>query len=172
MAKAVRYSRSGLPPYSYVPGHTPHPISDPLGHMYGVEHKSAALLRPTKWRESEEFLYGVDLFNYHFYWESHEAWESLWHVAGRKGTTADFLKGLIKLSALAVKAREGNPTGVLRHSRRAAELLEIVSASELKYCGIELMPLISTVKALGKGCEDYHTPQPQLVLPVTIKLDI
>ena len=52
----------------------------------------------------------ADLLNHGFYWEAHEAWETLWHAAGRKGEIADFLKGLIKLAAAAVKAREGNPS--------------------------------------------------------------
>jgi len=30
-----------LPPYSYVPGHKlPHPVNDPAGHLYGVQHDS------------------------------------------------------------------------------------------------------------------------------------
>jgi hypothetical protein len=29
-----------LPPYSYVPGHElPHPVNDPAGHLYGVQHE-------------------------------------------------------------------------------------------------------------------------------------
>ena len=33
------------------------------------------------------------------------------------------LKGLIKLAAAGVKAREGRPQGVMRHAKRAQELL-------------------------------------------------
>ena len=69
-----------------------------------------------------EFQWAVQLFNAGYYWESHEAWESLWHAAGRTGALADFLKGLIKLAAAGVKLREHNWVGVERHSRRAQEL--------------------------------------------------
>src|SRR5918994_4594460 len=117
-----RYSDEPLPPYSYVPGHTPHPVSDPRGHMHG--HRAAAPnpLDPARWEESAAYRYGVDLFNHGFYWEAHEAWESLWHAAGRSGATADFLKGLIKLAAAGVKAREGRAAGVQSHAQRAIEL--------------------------------------------------
>jgi predicted metal-dependent hydrolase len=64
----------------------------------------------------------VDLFNHGYYWEAHEAWEGLWHACGRKGTTADFLKGLIQLAAAGVKHLEGKPDGRKSHARRAAEL--------------------------------------------------
>ena len=32
--------------------------------------------------EREQFLYGVDLFNHHYWWEAHEVWESLCAVVG------------------------------------------------------------------------------------------
>ena len=43
------------------------------------------------------FQEGIEHFNARRFWEAHEAWEALWHAAGRHGPTADFLKGLIKL---------------------------------------------------------------------------
>jgi predicted metal-dependent hydrolase len=101
-----------LPPYSYVSGKFPHPESDPAGHSFGMQHEAC----------EDDFAYGVDLFNHGYYWEAHEAWERLWHAAGRSGNEADHLKGLIKLAAAGVKAREGNVDGVRRHARRAGEL--------------------------------------------------
>ncbi|MGE0377664.1 MAG: DUF309 domain-containing protein [Planctomycetaceae bacterium] len=111
-----------FPPYTYVPGRAPHPVSDPAGHMYG-EHAEPAELLVDDWPSCRAYLRGIDLFNHGYYWEAHEVWESLWHAAGRTGPTADFLKGLIKLSAAGVKTLEGSPTGRARHARRAAELL-------------------------------------------------
>lgn len=60
------------------------------------------------------------MFNAGYYWEAHEAWESLWHAEGRRGATAEVLKGLIKLAAAGVKVREGRPNGVRTHAARAA----------------------------------------------------
>jgi hypothetical protein len=72
-------------------------------------------------------LRGINLFNDGYYWESHEAWEGLWHAHGRRGPTADLLKALIKLAAAGVKVREGQPAGVTTHARRAALLIVAVA---------------------------------------------
>ena len=72
--------------------------------------------------------WAVDLFNYGYYWEAHEVWEGNWHAFGRSGSKADFVKGLIKMSAAGVKAREGNSTGVRRHLSRAKELFCVAKA--------------------------------------------
>lgn len=119
-----------LPPYTHIPGVTPHPLRDPAGHSYEATHSSPGHSSPTvhaslTWDElldHPEFRWAVRLFNHGYYWESHEAWESLWHGAGRCGGQADFLKGLIKLAAAGVKLGEQNLIGVERHSRRALEL--------------------------------------------------
>ena len=67
---------------------------------------------------------GIELFNAGYYWEAHEAWESLWHAHGRRGPTAEILQALIKLAAAGVKVREGRPAGVRTHASRAATLFE------------------------------------------------
>src|SRR5947209_2469534 len=67
-----------FPPYSFVPGRFPHPTSDSTGHSFGVEPFLPTSLDPQHWGESETYLYGIDLFNGRYYWESHVAWESLW----------------------------------------------------------------------------------------------
>jgi predicted metal-dependent hydrolase len=118
-----------LPPYSYVPGKgLPHPVGDERGHSFGRHDPPAVPLAEKSWRENETWLYAIDLFNHGYYWEAHEAWESLWHAARRSGPTADLLKGLIKLAAAGVKSREDRPRGVAQHARRAAELLEAASS--------------------------------------------
>src|SRR5688500_6277324 len=98
-----------LPPYAFVPGRFPHPVSDPRGHSYGARPEPSAPPDPERWRECSSYLYGIDLFNHGYYWEAHEEWEGLWHACNRRGRTANFLKGLIKLAAAGVKAREGQP---------------------------------------------------------------
>ena len=80
-----------LPPYTFIPGRTPHPVSDPAGHMHGKTLERPPAPDPSRWQESRAYLVGVDLFNHGFYWEAHEAWEGLWHACGRMGPTADFL---------------------------------------------------------------------------------
>jgi len=113
-----------LPPYSYVSGRFPHPMSDPRGHSFGHVPEAGLSFSPEAWQRSPTYLHALDLFNHGYYWEAHEAWEQLWHVCGRRGAAADFLKGLIKLAAAGVKSREGRVQGVRRHALRACELFE------------------------------------------------
>jgi hypothetical protein len=169
-----RYSSAPLPPYSYVAGFAPHPVSDPRGHMHGLPHVRAAALEPESWQASDVYRDAIDLFNHGFYWEAHEAWESLWHAAGRQGVVATWLKLLIKLAAAGVKAREGNAVGVERHARRAFVLLEdlrkLLPAGATRYCGLEL-PLVERIaKELIEHATEFNLPQPLLLLPQWLPL--
>ena len=162
MNNVPRHTTLPFPPYTYVPGSgTPHPVSDSRGHMHGITHVIPEPLDPLHWPECETYLYAVDLFNHGFYWEAHEAWESLWHAAGHRGTIADFLKGLIKLAAAGVKFREGNSIGVQRHAVRAEELLG--SIPEVLYCGIDLAALIAQASELEAEISEHYSLVIELV---------
>ncbi len=168
-ATRPRYAVAALPPYSYVPGFAPHPVSDPRGHMSGQTHAAAAPLEPAHWRLSDAYLQAADLFNHGYYWEAHEAWESLWHAAGRHGAVATWLKALIKLAAAAVKAREGNPVGVERHARRSLELLaelrRDLTPTQTAYCGLALMRVEQVARTLrDEAASRFAAPQPHLLL--------
>ena len=123
--KTLRVSRlteHPLPPYSYVPRMHPHPVSDPVGHSYGIAGDTIDPTDELAIRSGHDWA--IDLFNYGYYWESHEAWESIWHAFGGTGRQANFVKGLIKLAAAGVKAREGRAVGVKRHVGRAIEIVD------------------------------------------------
>jgi hypothetical protein len=158
-----------LPPYTFVPGQTPHPVRDPAGHMYGRSAEAPPPLDPSHWQASRAYLYGIDLFNHGYYWEAHEAWEGLWHRAGRQGLVADFLKGLIKLAAAGVKVREGVPRGVAAHPAGAAELFRRTAASlgdaAGQFAGLglgELLDFAARAERLAANVPD----QPQTGVPV------
>ena len=139
MDPAIRYApEKPFPPYAFVPGRHPHPIRDPEGHSFGQEVETLPAPLPGELAGNIHFRFGLDLFNFGYYWEAHEAWEELWHAAGRKGNLADLLKGLIHLAAAGVKAREGNPNGVIRHARRAGELFRITNRDILRRIAEEL----------------------------------
>lgn len=142
-----------LPPYSYVPGAgLPHPTGDERGHSFGQNEPPALPLSDTNWRENETWLFAIDLFNHGYWWEAHEAWESLWHACGRSGPLADLLKGLIKLAAAGVKSREGRPRGVKQHAARSAELLK-AAERELgeQPFGLALSEIISAAERIAAG---------------------
>jgi hypothetical protein len=146
-----------LPPYAHVPGRTPHPVSDPAGHSYNTSRPRPARPDPDDWAGCREYLYGIDLFNRGYYWEAHEVWEALWHACGRRGVTADFLKGLIRLAAAGVKGREGRPEGVRSHGRAARRLFEQVARERGPalpcYLGLSLDGLIRDAAALAEQPE-------------------
>jgi predicted metal-dependent hydrolase len=141
-----------FPTYSYVPGRFPHPHRNPDGH--GLEGPPGDLPAPDtdRWRDASGYLRGIALFNHGYYWEAHEVWEAVWIACGRTGRDADFFKGLIKLAAAGVKAREGRADGVRRHAERAAQLLQAVSASRTprqRLFGLNLPQLIDCAQDLA-----------------------
>ncbi len=168
-----------LPAYTHIPGVTPHPLRDPAGHSYGMhvaEWSSTSTEQPVlTWNDvpgHPDFRWAVTLFNAGYYWESHEAWESLWHAAGRTGEIADCLKGLIKLAAAGVKLREHNVTGFARHTMRALELFQQVQAQrECESVVPDPLPLaqwIEMTKQLVLDCPPLpadRTGQPVDCLP-------
>jgi uncharacterized protein len=116
------FSDAPLPAYTYVPGGPwPHPkrvLEEQAtgGSACGNDHSGTQ----GSWWQAR-FRRAAELFNAGYYWEAHEVWEELWHAEGRRGPTAEVLKGLIKLAAAGVKVREGRENGVRTHCRRAAE---------------------------------------------------
>lgn len=120
----VRIQDRPLPAYAHTPRITPHPISDPAGHSFG-QHAEPSSESTCPFTITDEYLWGRRLFQHCYYWEAHEAWETLWITLGRTGPRADLVKALIKLAAAGVKMREGNREGYLRHLARAEELLTL-----------------------------------------------
>lgn len=112
---APRYSARPFPAYRYVPGRFPHPTAHAAGHSYlppGQAHHRAAFVPPERWRESEDYLYGCDLYNHGYWWEAHEAWEGLWQVTDKRGVQGRFLQALIQVAACHLKLFEGKREGV------------------------------------------------------------
>ncbi|MBX6311564.1 MAG: DUF309 domain-containing protein [Isosphaeraceae bacterium] len=144
---------SRFPPYTYVPGGPwPHPIASPLGHSAGQPRPPAQPIEGDAWERSPEYLRGIELFNTGYYWEAHEAWEALWHALGRRGPTADLLKGLIKLAAAGVKIRERRPRGASTHARRAAEAFAAARSQGGKHqLGLDLDEWIRIALALAEN---------------------
>jgi hypothetical protein len=136
-------------------------VSDPAGHSFGRPHVAPVPLDLERWADNRHYLRGFDLFNHGFYWEAHEAWEGLWHAAGRTGTTAVFLKGLIKLAAAGVKHLEGKPDGVRSHASRAAELWRGVAESRegpADFLGLRIALLLALADSLSRDGWPVESP--------------
>lgn len=137
-----------FPSYRHLPGVTHHPLRDPLGHSYGLEDEvEDAQLSPEMWRQNKTYLYGVDLFNFAYWWEAHEAWEGLWHQA--EDTYRLFLQGLIQISASLIKyhMRMLRPLRTLSTAGRD-KLTQVSIECGLRvnnYMGIDLTAFLDTL---------------------------
>ena len=119
-----RYTDRPLPAYRHVPGQTPHPTRDPEGHSYDRPAPDLPDLNHEDWRKSEEYLFGIDLFNEGCWWECHEVLERLWHASGIGSEAGHVLQAVILCAAAHLKVRTEQPAGArrlfdhaLRHAR-------------------------------------------------------
>lgn len=138
--------RRPFPLYRHIPGVTPHPIRDPAGHSFGIDESTRPQVSsPESWRTNEDYLYGVDLYNFAYWWEAHEAWEGLWHHAEDEYRL--FLQGLIQISAALIKHHMRMPRPVhtlsTAGSDKLREVLLKLKPSTETYMGINLNEFLS-----------------------------
>lgn len=119
-----RYSQKSFPKYRYVPSVHPHPVIDPKGHSYKKEEEKPEYLPHEKWKQNDLYLYGVDLFNNGYWWEAHEAWESIWLTTQKNDMEGQYLQGLIQFSAALLKLFSGNRKGFESLLREATKRLQ------------------------------------------------
>jgi hypothetical protein len=141
-----RYSDIPFPPYRFVPGLNPHPHTSPLGHSFGRPAGRLPPWRPEEWRALTPYLYGVDLYNYAYWWECHETLEGLWHAAGRTGAAASFLQAIIHVAAAQLSRHGGKREGSKRQAEKG--LARFASALERGpvYMGLEIPGFSSAVR--------------------------
>lgn len=139
-----------LPPYAYVPGRTPHPVTDPAGHSFGVREATPAFVPADRWLENEEYRYGADLFNAGFFWEAHEAWEGVWKSArGREDVQALFVQGLIQVAAALLKRTMGVEGGAQSLAHDGLEqLLGVAEAAGSPFMGLDLDAFLAAAPAV------------------------
>lgn len=118
-----RYSQRPFPPYRYRPGAgLPHPRMDPAGHSHGTDDEYLPPFTPEDWASCEPYLYGIDLFNQGYWWEAHEALESVWLAAGQRATGCGiFVQGLIQLAGAQLKRSSGEALGARSLTAAACE---------------------------------------------------
>lgn len=152
-----RYSSRPFPTHRFVPGLTPRPR--PAVDRRPIEAPGAAVgpWSAEDWRTLEPYLHGIDLYNFAYWWEAHEALEELWHRAGRTSTHARFVQGIIHVSAANLNLHRGNAAAGRRQARRGIDRLG--ERAGRIWMGIEVDRFIRQV-------EDYVTdraPWPPLI---------
>lgn len=136
-----RYVLDAFPPYRFVPGLFPHPTAHAQGHSYrapGMHPPRGVLPKPEDWATCPVYLLGADLYNYGYWWEAHEKWESIWQETQKDGVQGRFLQGLIQVAACHLKWHMGHLDGVRRLLTTSALHLNFVSVSEFEssYMGL------------------------------------
>ena len=137
-----RYTREPFPAYRYLPfrSDNPHPRRDPAGHSYGKKEEYLPDFKEEDWQDCHPYLYGVDLFNYGYWWEAHEAWEAVWLAAGQDTPVGHFIQGLIQLAAAQLKRFCDEARGARLLTESGIAKLSIARGTCL---GIEVAALIA-----------------------------
>lgn len=158
---AVRYApERAFPRYAYLPGRDPHPTRDPAGHSHGLAEDPVEAPDPDDPAASEDYLYGIDLYNHGYHWEAHEVWEGLWH-ASADTVQRQHLQALIQAAAAGVQHRLGHDRGRGRLARRASERLRTVEREAgRRYMGIQVSQLATDLARFAFG----ENPIPRLYL--------
>lgn len=131
----MRYSQRPFPTYRFIPGQSPHPRRDALGHSHGQPEPTCLNVLAERWFESEDYLFAVDLYNHGFWWESHEVLEALWHAAGHKTPEGEFYRALIQFAAASLKRFVGKSAPAQRLLQRGCERL---SKLPRQYMGLDV----------------------------------
>jgi hypothetical protein len=154
-----------FPPYAFLPGQNPHPTRDPEGHSYGRAEAPPAALPPARWRESVDYLHGVDLYNHGFLWEAHEAWEGLWHASKPDPLQADFLQGLIQCAAACLKIPMRQPAGLERLTvLGCAKLERVARAAGERFMGLDLSDFAERMRSFAAARPVSADDRPRIVL--------
>lgn len=121
-----RYSTRTFPAYRFIPAQTPHPRRHPGGHSFGLPEPRPRAFSQNEWSASEDYLYAIDLYNFAYWWESHEIFEGLWHACGHRTQEGNFFRALIQLAAANLKHVLGREGAVENLTRRGLERLQKV----------------------------------------------
>ena len=155
-----RYSTRAFPVYRYVPGLHPHPHRDPAGHSYepvpGLNRHAPWSV--DDWQSLDDWLYGVDLFNWFYFWEAHEAWEGLWTAAESGSAPSLLLQGLIQIAAALLKTHMGVLSGARVLSAEGLDKLRRSARLQPVSLGLRLPEVVSVFT-------DYFAPVTHDQLP-------
>ena len=147
-----RYSDRPFPSCRFVPGKNRHPRHNLYGHAYRQEAPTPILLNPEQWGRSANYLYGIDLYNYSYWWECHEVFEGLWNAAGRHSEQGNFFQAIIQLAAANLKLFMENPQAAHNLLQRGMIRLRRVPES---YMGVDVAGLTGELHKCVAGSTRY-----------------
>ena len=104
--------------------------------------------------ERKLYLEGIQLFNEHEYFDAHEAWEDVWHMA--YGIKHDFYQGMIQCAVALEHYRRSNPRGVVSLYQSYRPKFEHVPP---KFMGLDVPKFLADMRgALGPVIEANPLP--------------
>src|SRR6266542_225880 len=111
--------------------------------------------------ELERKLYydGIALFNAGEYFEAHEVWEEIWHMA--YGLKYEFYQGLIQCAVALEHYRRSNPRGVISLYKSYQTKFQNVSAV---FMGLEVSKFLGDMRqALGPVIDAATPPEAGMI---------
>ncbi len=151
-----RYNSTPFPSYSFMPGQNPHPRNDPKGHSHGKPEPTATYTPHEQWKKNEPWIFGVDLYNFGYWWESHEQWEALWKLDRNSEQENLFYRAVIQLAAANIKRFCERIEGAQSLARQAVEKLKALEGEH--FMGVTIAPLIQEI-------EQYHVLERSSYIP-------
>ena len=113
---------------------------------------------------SEKFERGCSHFNRGEYFEAHEVWEDLWHIAD--GPRHSYLQGLIQIAAALHHAKNENYNGTRKLFARALGYLEKVGTNRFEIdLGVLTQNVLAFEIAIQSILEGKEVPLPFFLLP-------
>ena len=129
-----------LPEYRHVPG-VNREVQGRFGHS---EDPIIDLLPPHAWRDSADYLFGVDLFNQAYWYEAHAIWNPIWHTA--TGNYRLFIKGLALVADALLLHHQRDLRGL--HDQMSAgtgKLTAVLNAEGDVYMGLNIHLLLRSL---------------------------
>jgi predicted metal-dependent hydrolase len=103
----------------------------------------------------------VDLFNFAYWWESHEAFEALWRGA-ETAPAAEFFQGLIQVAAAELKRLVENERAAGALYARGLKRLGVVPSP---FLGADVRRIVEETEARRTGARE-EPPRIDLALPL------
>lgn len=110
----------------------------------------------TSWASSDAYLFGVDLFNFAYWWECHEQWEAIWKYTGPESFEGRFLQGLVQIAAANLRQYMGSHDSGAALARKGIARLR--GFEDDVFLGVDVAPFMAAV--------ELHFAQPDAVPPV------
>lgn len=133
-----RYTSLALPDFRYLPGKPFRELSFREIWLKKMDQVAEEFLTTVKnddvW-QNPLFLYGVDLYNQGYWWETHVVLEKLWHGFDRESGSALFLKGLIQVAAAMIKLEQKRYHVALRLMNSGCQKLKMATRGKNKISG-------------------------------------